>query len=423
MIEKNERIRYIALLCILLAILIASFFVDGVKKSIADFITIQRSSSRLIQDFTVIGIGGALLNASLVALIGLCLVFFSSVSLAGPTIAAIFTLLGFGFFGKTPLNGLPIMAGVWVAARIARQTLGSYSLIALFGTALGPMVTYLMFETALPLSLSIPIACIAGLATGIILPAIAGTMLQQHHGYNLYNIGFSCGFIGLFVSSTLRVMKQMQPISIQWNEQGHPVLTALIPAVAMLLCSVGLISSNDSFKILFLDTRELQHLSGRLPTDYFDAVNSGAPWLNMGLLAFASFLFVLITGAPFNGPVIGGIFTVIGFGAFGKSLKNCWPIVLGVCLGILLFRKEFTDPGPILAALFATTLAPIAGQFGILAGIIAGLIHFIMVESTAAWHGGLDLYNNGFAGGLTATFIITILHWFQTNRSKEDFKL
>jgi len=43
------------------------------------------------------------------------------------------------------------------------------------------------------------------------------------------------------------------------------------------------------------------------------------------------------------------------------------------------------------------------------------------VETTAAWHGGLDLYNNGFAGGLTATLIIAVLQWYSTNRPKEDF--
>jgi hypothetical protein len=89
---------------------------------------------------------------------------------------------------------------------------------------------------------------------------------------------------------------------------------------------------------------------------------------------------------------------------------------------VVVFGKDITSPGPILAVLFVTTLAPIAGEFGILAGVAAGFIHLVMVESTAAWHGGLDLYNNGFAGGLTATLVIAILHWYRTNRTKEDFK-
>jgi fructose-specific phosphotransferase system IIC component len=132
---------------------------------------------------------------------------------------------------------------------------------------------------------------------------------------------------------------------------------------------------------------------------------------------------VLLVGAPLNGPVLGGIFTVMGFGGFGKSLKNTWPVVLGAVVATLIFGKTLSAPGPILAALFCTTLAPIAGQFGIIAGFIAGFIHLFMVETTAVWHGGLDLYNNGFAGGLTASLIIAIMQWYKTNRPKEDFTI
>jgi len=112
----------------------------------------------------------------------------------------------------------------------------------------------------------------------------------------------------------------------------------------------------------------------------------------------------------------------MGFGCFGKTLKNTWPVVAGAVLATLLFGKDLTAPGPILAALFCTTLAPLAGQFGIIVGLIAGFIHLFMVESTAAWHGGLDLYNNGFAGGLTASLLVGVLHWYKTNRPQEDFE-
>jgi hypothetical protein len=39
-----------------------------------------------------------------------------------------------------------------------------------------------------------------------------------------------------------------------------------------------------------------------------------------------------------------------------------------------------------------------------------------MVEQTASWHGGLDLYNNGFAGGLTAALIYAVIEWYRSNR-------
>lgn len=41
----------------------------------------------------------------------------------------------------------------------------------------------------------------------------------------------------------------------------------------------------------------------------------------MGLLGLVSTFYVLIIDGSLNGPVIGGIFTVVAFGAFGKHLK------------------------------------------------------------------------------------------------------
>jgi hypothetical protein len=40
--------------------------------------------------------------------------------------------------------------------------------------------------------------------------------------------------------------------------------------------------------------------------------------------------YVLAVGGELSGPVIGGIFYVVGFGAFGKHVKNVWPILAGV---------------------------------------------------------------------------------------------
>jgi hypothetical protein len=107
---------------------------------------------------------------------------------------------------------------------------------------------------------------------------------------------------------------------------------------------------------------------------------------------------------------------VVGFGTFGKHPRNCWPVVVGVIAATLAFGKSLTAPGPVLALLFGTTLAPLAGKYGVLIGMAAGFTHLVMVERTAAWHGGLDLYNNGFAGGLTATFFVAIIEWIDSNR-------
>jgi hypothetical protein len=116
--------------------------------------------------------------------------------------------------------------------------------------------------------------------------------------------------------------------------------------------------------------------------------------------------------------VIGGILTVIGFGAFGKSPRNTWAPVLGVIVATLLYSRGLTSPGPLLAIYFVTTLAPVAGEFGPVIGFIAGFIHLSMVLHTGGWHGGMNLYNNGFAGGITATLIIAVIEWYRSTHDE-----
>ena len=89
----------------------------------------------------------------------------------------------------------------------------------------------------------------------------------------------------------------------------------------------------------------------------------------------------------------------------------------------MVFGQNPAAPTPILATLFATTLAPIAGEFGGVPGITAGVIHLVIVDRSAAWHGGLDLYNNGFAGGLTATLIIAVIEWYRSNKPEHSGSL
>ena len=55
-----------------------------------------------------------------------------------------------------------------------------------------------------------------------------------------------------------------------------------------------------------------------------------------------------------------------------------------------------------LAGLFGTTLAPISGHFGWPFGILAGFIHSALVLQTGGPVAGLNLYNNGFSGGIIA---------------------
>jgi len=243
-------------------------------------------------------------------------------------------------------------------------------------------------------------------------------MLRMHEGFNLYNIGLTCGFFGLFAAALLTALNRDLTISIIWNQEPSLLLTLLVPGLSLLLAGWGI--GMDGLSGSLTGLKKIHRLSGRLPSDFMELVSPGASLVNAGLLGLAGSAYIYAVGADFNGPVIGGLLTIIGFATFGKHLKNSLPVMLGVATATLIFGKSLTAPGPVLALLFGTTLAPLAGEFGPLTGFIAGALHLLMVERTAAWHGGLDLYNNGFAGGLVATFMVAIIEWYRSNRNSSS---
>jgi hypothetical protein len=84
----------------------------------------------------------------------------------------------------------------------------------------------------------------------------------------------------------------------------------------------------------------------------------------------------------------------------------------GVFFGTKIKIWDTSDPGAILAGLFCTTLAPIAGTFGPVFGFLAGYLHLELVMQICELHGGVSLYNNGFAGGIIAAVMITLAKVF-----------
>jgi hypothetical protein len=155
---------------------------------------------------------------------------------------------------------------------------------------------------------------------------------------------------------------------------------------------------------------------GTLPTDLIELHGAGPTLINMGLVGLIGWGYIRLVGGAYNGPTLGGVLTMVGFAAFGKHVLNILPVMLGVYLGSWAMVWQPAQAGPLLAALFSTTLAPLSGRFGPLVGILAGMVHLTLVMRTASWFGGLNLYNNGFAGGLTATLFVSLITWWSSWR-------
>ena len=381
------------------------------------FWIIMSSPAALLTDYIELAnAGAALFNVSIMTLEALLLVRICKAKINGPVIAGILIITGFSFFGKNFYNSLPIIIGAFSYAKVTRIPIEKSLLAALFGTALSPLVSELSFGEGLPLPIGIFLGSLSGFIVGFLLPPLASHVVTFTKGFSLYNIGFACGLIGTVFTSLMRNFgREVESFSILAHGYNRPFsffLLFLFTSMGLL----GLIVTKGNLKGL----KKILSYSGQLSTDYVEIGGMGATFFNMGLLGIISTLYMLLLGGELNGLVLGGIFCVVGFGAFGKNIKTIFPPMIGATLMSLLTLPETQDTNILIAILFVTALSPIAGHYGVVAGIIAGALHLTLVVNISFLHGGINLYNNGFAAGLVAAILVPFLEALHYHRAGHE---
>lgn len=360
----------------------------------------------LITDyFALAGYGSAFLNAALVLTMGYVMLIREKTPFTGLTLAALFISAGFALFGKNPVNILPIIIGTWIYAKFHHSRMGRYIYTALFGTCLAPFVTELVYLLPFTPWINGSIAVAVGIMIGFLMPPLSVHAASMHMGYNLFNVGFSAGIIAFVLVCVLESFGLTSQTTLVWQE-GRP----LALAAGLYLYFLGtLLYGLWLNKGKLTGMKEILRHPGRAVADFVLMSSVGATLINMGLLGMIGETYILIIGGDLSGPVVGSLLTAFGFAAFGAHPGNYWSPLLGVYLVTLFTQHTATAPGIQLAALFAVGIAPIAGQFGPIAGIIAGMLHVTIVTSTVHMYGGLNLYNNGFSCGFVAIFMIPLL--------------
>ena len=91
------------------------------------------------------------------------------------------------------------MLGVWLYARYKDEPFAKHINTAFFGAALAPIFTEILFSSALPLHVSLPLAVATTLLLGFVLVPVAAHLFKAHMGYTLYNIGWVAGILGTLV--------------------------------------------------------------------------------------------------------------------------------------------------------------------------------------------------------------------------------
>lgn len=391
------------------------FLVSGPTAVFDGLVAITTSRDTLLTDyFGVGGIGAGLVNAGLLTLAACLIYFLAGAKINGAAVAALLLVLGFGLFGKNLLNVWFIVLGVALYSRFKGQPFATNINTAFFGIALSPIVSEILFSSLLPLEVALPLGIGTGLLIGFILPPAAAQLFKAHMGFALYNMGFTAGLVGTLIVALYKSYGFVPDPVFVWTTGNNLLLGSFLAFVLVSMLGIGfLLDRNALFGL-----RRIMGQSGQAPTDFIAIGGFGGTLVNMALTGALGTIYVLAVGGELNGPVIGAVLSIMGFAAFGKHTKNIAPIIIGVFIGSLAKPWGAADPAILLAALFGTNLAPIAGHFGWHWGVVAGFVHSSAALSVGAVHGGLNLYNNGFAAGIVAAILVPIILAIQSGRAE-----
>jgi len=410
-----------------IAFLVAALFAPDLNEMFSGLGRICTLPAQLTKDYfkpEIGSISGSLLNYFLVGAVCCALMFLPGAKVTGGTVLAYFLTLGFCSYGMSILNIIPLMLGVAVYALIKRQPFGKFLNFFMFATAIAPLITQVLFwypvmgETPHLTFLGVVLALVIGVVFGCAMPALCAHSPAFHKGYDLYNAGPAAGFMCFLIYAVLYKTLGIEAPAIgatlgDGNRMFVNVFCVILFALT-LACGIALNGFKDYGK-LFTD-------SG-YKSDFTAKYSSGANLVNMGVYGLFILAYYNLIGAKFTGPTMGAIFCMLCCCCNGATPWNVWPIMVGYFLASLFGASAINAQGIIVGLCFASGLAPITGEYGIVAGVVAGILHYCLVTSVPAIHGGFNLYNGGFTAGIVCFVYIPILeHYFKSKSQRKAAK-
>ena len=401
-----------------LAFLLAALIAPDRGDMLPGFARILTGQAQLTKDYFKPELGGlsaSVLNTALLAAICTGLTFLPGARVNGVTALAWFLTVGFGTYGMNPLNMLPLMLGVFACSKLRREPFAGNIHFAMFATGLSPIITQVLlyypnFEAGPSVTLpGVGLAMLVSLIVGFAMPALCGHSPALHKGYNLYNAGPAAGLLCFLLFTALyRTAGVAAPAVAADLGGGHPLFVNLLCGVCFALCLIAglLLGGAGDYKRLLRD-------SG-FGSDFTEKYGAGSVLMNLGAYGLLILLYYNLIGASFTGPTMGAVFCMVCCFAAGATPRNVLPIMLGYGLLGVLNRLGITafavnSQALVVGLCYASGLAPIAGVYGPIAGIVAAMLHGVLVTSVPAIHGGFCLYNGGFTAGIVCFLIVPVL--------------
>lgn len=405
----------------MLFFLIYGLVLQPIDVLIAGYISLIQAPALLITDYVYVGgFGPSLLNSALTSFMALGMLLLFKHEMKSGTIAGLWLIAGFAFFGKNPINILPIFIGGFLYAKFMRQPYTNTIIPILVATSLAPAVnqtwavsSYLTGIEALAASYIFSV--IMGLFIGFIFAPLAANFLKIHDGYNLYNGGLTAGVIAIIIIAFFSSHGVYLEINSQWSTGYHLQMSVFIVIISIWLLFVGFYQNRNLSECI----SKIKEIN-KTHNDYWGAFGS-VSYINMALLGLyciaAAAVLHFTVGFQLNGPILGAVISVMGFGMNGKNVPSAFFLMLGVSIATLLTANfELYHPGIGVILFFVPCLSPIPTKFGWYWGIVAGFIHLHVATSLAVPSGGINLYNNGLAAGFVVMLILPIIRSIVTLR-------
>ena len=292
---------------------------------------IIKSPDILVTDYVELGgISASLINASLTSILSIVLLVIQKIKPNGSTIMSLWLMTGFSFFGKNIFNIWPIIIGVYLYSKYQKEPFINYSLVALLSTTLSPAVSQLIYTNKFSTFGGILLGYSLGIIIGFIIAPISSHCLKSHNGYNLYNVGFSGGLLATIVMSVFRAFGIDFGNRLLWNTKHNFTFSLIIIGICLYLIGVGLYHNNKPKESLLKLFKE----PGRLISDFISFM--GKFLHKYGYSWSIIYWYCLNIKLKLEWSTISGIFTIIGFGAFGKHILNVLPILSGAILAAII---------------------------------------------------------------------------------------
>ena len=415
---------------ITLAFLIGAVCMPDRGEMFSGFFKIITNPAKISTNYFALGgLSATFLNMALVCAICLGLYCLPGAKANNGSTLAFLLTAGFCSWGINVLNIWPTFLGVVLYCIVKKEKVSANVNAMLFSTGIAPLISELMLRypgTEVGFTpVGMLLGLVVGIAIGFFLPAGLTHSPKVHKGFDLYSaalpIGMTAFFLQALLYKTQGVALPAAPAAETMQVTAR-LGVSIFCGVVFILCIVGAwllgCRPKDYWKML-------RSTSGNISTDHGNATFL----MNVGIYGLFILGYYNLVGATFNGVTFGLIFCMLACCNSGSHPLNVWPIMAGYVSSSFLFGwiakltgGDFTGAvnaqAIVVGLCYANGLSPIVNKYGWVWGIVASVMHYVLVTSVPTLHGGYCLYNGGFTAALICLILVPQLEKFL--KTKEE---